>query len=121
MISAPHRSIGSRPDLLGWRRERLPEMPSMVPVEVIPDWICELLSPTNASNDSVTKMRLYHQAGVLHYWLIDPIGQTLQVFRWEKEGYLEILGAERMEKVRAEPFEADETPLGVFFGDDDEE
>ncbi len=107
-----------RPDIAGWRRERLAVMPEVVPVDVIPDWICELLSPTNASNDTVTKMRLYHRSRVAHYWLIDPVAETLSVFRWTDEGYLQVMLAERGERVRAEPFDALEFPLGEFFGDD---
>ncbi len=81
----------------------------------------EILSPSNFTNDTIKKKRIYHQAHVGHYWLIEPIAETLQVYRWDPAGYVEILSAERMEKGRAEPFEADETPAGVFFGDDDEE
>jgi hypothetical protein len=33
-----------RPDVAGWRRERLPELPSTVPSHVRPDWVCEILS-----------------------------------------------------------------------------
>lgn len=86
----------------------------------VPDWICEVLS-SNYNNDTIKKKRIYHQAHVGHYWLMDPIEETLQVYRWDQAGYVEILSAERTEKVRAEPFEADETPVGVFFGDDEEE
>lgn len=107
-----------RPDASGWRRERMPEPPVDVPVLVIPDWICEIVSPTNAANDTITKMRIYHDAKVPHYWLIDPGPETLTVYRHSPEGYVHILGARRGERVRAEPFEAIELQVGVFFGDD---
>jgi Uma2 family endonuclease len=109
-----------RPDLAGWRRERLSELPAEVPVTVVPDWICEILSPSNASNDSVRKMRLYHACQVSHYWLVDPMGETLSVYRYTPEGYLQVLLAERGERIRAEPFAAVELPVGVLFGDDEE-
>ena len=32
-----------RPDLSGWRRERWPE-PDTRPIQVVPDWVCEVLS-----------------------------------------------------------------------------
>lgn len=110
-----------RPDVSGWRRECLPELPAKVPIQVLPDWICEILSPTNASNDTVTKMRLYHQAAVPHYWLIDPLAETLSVYRWTQDGYLHVLSATRDERVQAEPFIAIELQVGVFFGDDEQE
>ena len=33
-----------RPDIAGWRRERMIELPVEVPVTLRPDWICEILS-----------------------------------------------------------------------------
>ncbi|MFT3769146.1 MAG: Uma2 family endonuclease [Minicystis sp.] len=109
-----------RPDVAGWRRERMPEMPTSTPITIVPDWICEILSPTTASTDTVTKMNLYHQHQVGHYWLIDPERETLTVHRWTPDGYLHALGARRGDRVRAEPFAAVELQVGVLFGDDEE-
>jgi Uma2 family endonuclease len=109
-----------RPDVVGWRRDRVPEEPKGSPVTILPDWICEVLSPSNASHDTVTKMRAYHRARVPHYWLLDPGEQTLMVLRYTPEGYLHVLSAVRGERVRAEPFDAIELQVGVFFGDDEE-
>jgi Uma2 family endonuclease len=110
-----------RPDVSGWRREKMPARPAGAIIRVIPDWVCEILSPSNTSNDTVKKWRVYHQRQVGHYWIIDPIAETLQVHRWHPDGYLEVLAARRGERVRAEPFNAIELPVGVLFGDDDEE
>jgi Uma2 family endonuclease len=109
-----------RPDVVGWRRERVPERPRGVPVMERPDWICEILS-TNKRNDLVKKKRIYHRHHVGHYWIIDPIEETLAVDRWTPEGYVEILAAERGELVRAEPFEAVPLWIGALFGDDEED
>ncbi len=54
-----------------------------------------------------------------HYWLVDPAEQTLAVYRWHPDGYLEVLAAERGQRVRAEPFEAIEFSVGVLFDDDE--
>lgn len=32
------------PDLAGWRRERMPELPRVPYFELAPDWVCEVLS-----------------------------------------------------------------------------
>jgi hypothetical protein len=32
-----------RPDVAGWRRERLPEPWDVRPIDVVPDWICEVV------------------------------------------------------------------------------
>ena len=47
------------PDLAGWRRERIPEMPKDPFFTIVPDWICEVLSPSTVRYDRATKMPLY--------------------------------------------------------------
>jgi Uma2 family endonuclease len=108
-----------RPDVAGWRRDRVPRQPEEVLVEVRPDWVCEILS-TNRRNDLVRKKRVYHRHQVPHYWILDPDEGTLTVYRWTPDAYLEILIAERGEEVRPEPFEAIALRVGALFGDDDE-
>jgi len=107
-----------RPDVAGWRRERLSEPPDTIPIRVRPDWVCEILS-TNRRNDLIRKKRIYHQYGVPHYWIIDPAEETLAVERWSPDGYIEVLVAERGERVSPEPFAAIEFSVGVLFGDDE--
>ncbi|MGK3992854.1 Uma2 family endonuclease [Sorangium sp. So ce1024] len=107
-----------RPDVLGWRRERLPELPETTPITVRPDWVCEVLSPTTARNDRVKKMRVYQRCGVPHTWIVDPEEQTLMVYRWTPDGHLLILAAERGERVRAEPFVEVELDMDALFGDE---
>jgi len=65
----------------------------------------------------VKKLRGDHRSGVPHYWIIDPIAQTLTVHRHTEAGDL---AAETGERVRAEPFDAIELQLGVLFGDDED-
>ncbi len=107
-----------RPDVAGWRRERAPARPIGTPIELRPDWICEVVSETNATNDTVKKLRLYHRVGIPHYWLADPRDGTLTVMRWHEAGYVTRLRAERGEVVRAEPFDEVELAVGTLFGDD---
>jgi Uma2 family endonuclease len=106
-----------RPDLAGWRRERVPEMPRDWPVTVRPDWVCEVLSRTNANNDRVKKLRVYHRSSVPHYWIVDPEELSLEVFRWTADGYLLVLTAQKEDQVRAEPFIDVVLDVGAFFGD----
>src|SRR5690606_24821780 len=44
------------PDIAGWRRARLPRLPDDQPFEVVPDWLCEILSPSTESKDRRIKM-----------------------------------------------------------------
>lgn len=106
-----------KPDVAGWRRERVPEMPRGALMKVRPDWVCEILS-TNRRNDVFKKKRVYHQHQVPHYWLLDPIEELLTVLRWTSDGYVEVLSAEKGDTIRAEPFEAIPLHVGVLFGDD---
>lgn len=107
-----------RPDVVGWRRDRVLRQPEDVLVKIRPDWVCEILS-TNRRNDLVRKKRVYHRHQVPHYWILDPEEATLTIHRWTPEGYLEILTAERGEVVHPEPFDALPLHVGALFGDED--
>jgi Uma2 family endonuclease len=110
-----------RPDIAGWRRDRVPELPEQRPVRLRPDWICEILSPSNETVDRVDKMQSYFQSGVPHYWLADPIEQVLEVYRRSEPGYLLILSAKAGQTIRAEPFDAVELRVDELFGADPED
>jgi Uma2 family endonuclease len=109
-----------RPDVAGWRLERLAEPPAEVPITVRPDWICEILS-SNKRNDLIKKKRVYHRHQVGHYWIVDPVEETLAVHRWHTDGYVEVLIADREERVRAEPFDAIDLRVAALFANDDDE
>ncbi|MCC6553500.1 MAG: Uma2 family endonuclease [Polyangiaceae bacterium] len=110
-----------RPDIVGWRRERVPERPTGTPIRIRPDWVCEVLSPSNPGTDRVKKLNHYHHFVVPHYWIVDPMEESLSVFRWTQEGYLLVLAAGRDARVRAEPFEAVELLVRALFGEDEDE
>lgn len=99
------------PNLVGWRRERLPVIPDIAFFTLPPDWVCEVLSPSTARTDRVDKMPIYAQQGIPFLWLIDPALHTLEVFvlhngRWQLEGvHLE------EDQVNAVPFDAIAFPL----------
>ena len=114
---APHTLV--RPDVAGWRREHLPEPPERTPIQGAPDWICEVLSRSNAAVDLLDKVRIYHRANIAHYWILDPERQTLRVHRWTPTGYQVILDAASDERVRAEPFELLDLLVLSLFDDED--
>lgn len=89
------------PDLAGWRRERLPSLPSEAYFVVAPDWICEVVSPSTAALDRVKKLAVYAREGVSHAWLVDPLAQTIEILRRES-GRWSIL-ATHAAKVRCAP------------------
>ncbi len=74
------------PDLAGWRRERLPTMPTNATIDVVPDWVCEVRSPSTQRHDRFKKMPMYLRHGVGHAWMVDPEAQGLEVFRRTADG-----------------------------------
>lgn len=110
-----------RPDIAGWRRERMPERPTGFPVSVRPDWVCEVMTDGDARRrDGLKKRRIYADHDVGHYWLLDTEREVLTVLRLESHGYVEVLEAGRSDRVRAEPFGAVELQVSVLFGGDDD-
>lgn len=108
----PHDVV--RPDLSGWRRPRLPS-PDHRPIAVVPDWTCEILSPSSASRDRVQKRRLYAEHGVHHYWLLDPETRTLEALELRDGRWSEVGVYDETATVRVAPFEAIELAVGRLF------
>jgi Uma2 family endonuclease len=103
------------PDLAGWRRERMPEIPDVAAFELPPDWVCEVLSPATEAFDRSEKLPIYARHGVGHAWLADPIAKTLEVFRLTDSRWLLLDVFRDDARVRAEPFDAVELELGVLW------
>ena len=104
-----------RPDLAGWRRERLPRPGPVRPIEVAPDWICEILSRSTAARDRVHKRNLYARAGVPSYWLIDPEARVLEALALRDGAWLESGVYDDTSIARIPPFEAIELEVGRLF------
>lgn len=107
-----------RPDVAGWLRERCPEPPRGFPVRVLPDWVCEVLSPSNLARDLVHKRRVYHQAKVGHYWIVDIQREEITVMRWAEAGWLVLDVLPVDGTFRAPPFEAAAIDWNAVFGKD---
>ena len=103
------------PDLAGWRRERMPELPDTAAFALAPDWVCEVLSASTSRFDRVAKRPVYGREGVTHLWLIDPIAQTLEVFRLDGEGYRLVNAYAGDAVIEAEPFAAVPLELGALW------
>jgi Uma2 family endonuclease len=68
------------PDIAGWRKPRMPSPPEGHKVQVVPDWICGIFSPSTKSTDREEKMPLYAHYGVPFAWLVDPKTHTLEAY-----------------------------------------
>ena len=120
ILPEPELSLGARPDLVvpdlaGWRRPRLPTMPTTATIDVAPDWVCEVRSPSTQRHDRFTKMPMYFRHGVGHAWMVDPEAQGIEVFRRTPDGWLLVLSAIGDAVVRAEPFDAIELALSTLW------
>jgi Uma2 family endonuclease len=109
----PHDVV--RPDLAGWKRDRLHHPGEQRPIMVAPDWVCEVLSPSTAAHDKITKRNLYARSRVAHYWIVDVDAHTLEAFelveqRWVLNGTYGDAAVARIA-----PFELIELAVGRLF------
>lgn len=108
------------PDLGGWRAGRLIDLEDgdEAFITVVPDWVCEILSPGTLRIDRMKKMPIYAREKIGHVWLVDPRERTVEVFRHEGAGYVLVGTFGGDDAVRAEPFEAAEIPPAFLWGKD---
>ncbi len=104
------------PDLAGWRRARVPEVPAGAAMTLAPDWICEVLSPSTEALDRVAKLRAYAREGVAHAWLINPRTQILEVLRLEQSRWVVAGAYDGDISVPIEPFDAVSLDLFRLWG-----
>jgi len=104
-----------RPDLTGWRQTKLPTLPRERPVPVVPDWVCEILSPSNADYDEGEKLALYHTAGVPFVWHVDPERRFVRVYAYDPRGYLVQATVRAGAEAALPPFDAVTMAVGAWF------
>ena len=106
-----------RPDLAGWRRERVPERPRGSPLRSRPDWLCHVIARSSAYECAAQRMELLQRNGVPFYWVVDVERGILTSHRLVGQSYVLGIQATRWQFVRAEPFDAIEIRMGALFGD----
>ena len=52
-----------------------------------PDFVIEIISPNNPSDDYIRKLYYYKSYGVREYWIVDPISQTILVNFFEQDSF----------------------------------
>jgi Uma2 family endonuclease len=101
------------PDVGGWRRERMPEPPPEgAPITLVPDWVCEVLSPSNRRWDLKKKFPYYARIGVQWLWVVDPPAETISVRRLVNGAWTIVTETEGDESASLEPFADVVLPLG---------
>ncbi|MDI3286147.1 Uma2 family endonuclease [Polyangium sp. 15x6] len=120
LLSNPVLHFGPRPDklqpdLAGWRRERMPEIPDVEALTLTPDWICEVLWPETYPRERARKIRVYRREGVAHLWLVSPRDRMAEVYQLTSEGYLQVEVYEGDVCERIAPFHEIELDLGALW------
>jgi Uma2 family endonuclease len=93
------------PDLAAWRADRPPELEAAF-FTVVPDWVCEVLSPSSAKLDRGPKADLYARVGVEYFWLVDPAETLVEAFRRTGDGWLRLGASFADATAHIPPFEA---------------
>ena len=84
----PGRSVA--PDIFFLRAGRLP-VPRPRLFDGTPDWVIEVLSPSNGPHDLGEKRAAYREARVREIWMIDPRARTVAIDRLAGGSYAEIV------------------------------
>ena len=100
------------PDIAGWRRERMPEIPITAYFTLPPDWVCEVLSPSTRKLDLGSKRTVYAREGVGYLWLVDPDARSLEAFKLRGTEWVLIDTLFEDAPVSLPPFEAISFGLG---------
>jgi Uma2 family endonuclease len=67
-----------QPDIIFIRKERL-HLLGGLRIDIVPDLVIEILSPSNAYYDLTHKKAVYCEQGVEEYWVVDPIEETIEI------------------------------------------
>lgn len=103
------------PDVAGWRRERLTPPRSREAIRVAPNWVCEVLSPSNRAYDRKVKFPYYARIGVSHLWVVDTEAHTVEIKKLIDGRWTEIAVFADDDVLCAEPFEAAPIPLAPIW------
>lgn len=109
------------PDLAGWRREHMPRVQDDHRYRVVPDWVCEVVSPKKRHHDLMVKGARYLNAGVPWFWLVEPLRRTVDCYEARDGTWVTAASFEGHAKVRIPPFDAVELDLSEWWVEDAEQ
>lgn len=118
ILNEPEVHLGTDvlvPDIAGWRRETMPDLPDTAYFETAPAWVCEVLSPSTRNYDVTDKRDVYGTYGVNHIWFVDPDAKTLEAFAYAQEQWHLIAALRDDDPVSVAPFDAITFNLGELW------
>ncbi|HUO85300.1 MAG TPA: Uma2 family endonuclease [Thermoanaerobaculia bacterium] len=68
------------PDIIYVSRERV-EIITEKNIQGAPDLLVEILSESTRKTDEIVKRKLYERFGVKEYWVIDPVLDSIKIYR----------------------------------------
>lgn len=122
LIAGPELWLGSPlpqslvlcPDLAGWREARFPADQATHGLQIAPDWVCEVLSPSTQRFDRLRKADAYARAGVPWMWLVDPDAGMVEVYTQQDGLWTRVCAAEVGDRATLPPFGV-ELDLGAWW------
>ena len=104
------------PDLAAWRVERFPSRAQgRAAIGVVPDWVCEVVSPASVRRHRALKLPRYAAAHVGFVWIADPSERLLEVYRRASPLWSLVAVHGQSKPVRCAPFEEVELPLAKLW------
>jgi Uma2 family endonuclease len=79
-------------------------LPEDASITLVPDWVCEILSPTTRRHNLLVKKPYYARVGVPHHWIVDLAARTVTSYHLEKGRWVELGVWGDETDARIEPF-----------------
>ena len=121
VLNKPELHLGEDilvPDIVGWRRDRMPKLPDEAYFTQAPDWACEILSQVTMTLDVGMKRAIYAREGVAHLWFVDPDARILEAFELRDGQWTLLRTLMENDTVSLPPFEAINFSLCDLWPDD---
>jgi Uma2 family endonuclease len=103
-----------RPDLLFYFNART-HLIGKKAMEGPPDLAVEVISPTSGEIDRTDKFAEYREAGVPHYWIVDPELRTIEAWTLKRGKYVRAGRGQGTAVVRLAPFPELDIPLHTLW------
>lgn len=107
-----------QPDLLFVSHERMQRLTERG-LQGAPDLMIEISSERTRRIDETTKRKLYERFGVREYWVVDPVLETVRVYRQTAGGFANAveLSAEAADRLESPLLPGLELPLAEIFAE----
>ena len=89
-------------------------------INIAPDWLAEILSPSTEKLDRSVKLDIYAEFGVKHCWYVHPVLRTLEVLELTNAKWSRVAVFKDDDAVTAPPFESHTFNLGTLWLEESE-